>query len=272
MLYMTEHTAGVHEYGAGEHPASRRIVACTNSALLGEDTVHHLLLDTQHHRVVAGASHAMLTADRLPPAPPLIVPAPPEAAVVGPALGPSRLGPLSWDPAVLALLAGGSPLQLPPFLQALTQPPTPPLSLPETVPLTVSVPLRPYQPGMGMPSAAHLLPENGPRYPAEAARADVKPDPGLSTGFHEAEEPRYPSPSSVAGSAASPAPPAGPTPASLRPSNKTSYLEKNRMAQVRLLSQHPFSMRLSGCHAIGPCMFAFTQSNCRTVVALTGAV
>jgi hypothetical protein len=190
--------------------------------------------DTKRDCALAGASHHLLTADRLPPAPPLSVPTPPESTTVGPALGPSRHGPLSWDPAVLALLAGGGPLQLPPFLQALTQPPAPPQSLPDTVPLTVSVPLRPYQPGMGMPSAPHLPAEDGLRQPAEASRVDVKldPAPGYSTGFYGAEEPRYPSPSSGAGSAASPAPPAVPNPAAPRPSNKTSYLEKNRMAQV----------------------------------------
>ena len=233
MRFMTEHTASVREYGSGKAPPARRILhinCCVSRPRIRSPPPS----DTQGEWALAGASPHLLTADRLPPAPPLSVPTAAEAAAVGPALGPSRLGPLSWDPAVLALLAGGGPLQLPPFLQALTQPPAPPQSLPDTVPLTVSVPLRPYQPGMGMPTPAPLTAEDGPRQPAEASRADVKPDPasGLSTGFYGAEEPRYPSPSSGTGSAASPAPPAVPNPAAPRPSNKTSYLEKNRMAQV----------------------------------------
>ena len=237
MLFMTEHTASVGDHGFGTH--RRLIVLHIHYGTLHFGRGHTTpLRDTKRDRTLAGTSHPVLTADRLPPAPPLSVPAPPEAAAVGPALGPSRLGPLSWDPAVLALLAGGSPLQLPPFLQALTQPPAPPQSLPDTVPLTVSVPLRPYEPGMGMPSAppAHLrAAEDGPRQPADADRLDVKPDPapGFSTGFHGAEQPRYPSPSSATGSAASPAPPAVPNLAAPKPSNKASYLEKNRMAQVR---------------------------------------
>ena len=182
----------------------------------------------------------MLLANRLPPAPPLSVAMPPAAAVPQqpPPAGaaPSRMGPLSWDPAVLALLASGNAMQLPPFLAALTQqqhqpPPQPPQSLPDAVPLTVSVPLGPYQPGM--PSALHLLAANSAQQAAEASRAEVKPEPAaMLRVMQPVDQPRNPSPPQ-ANPATAPAPPAVPMLSAPKPSNRTSYLEKNRMAQVR---------------------------------------
>ena len=185
----------------------------------------------------AGAFPNGFVANRLPPAPPLCIPTAPAAAVQQlPPAGavPSRVGPLSWDPAVLALLASGNAMQLPPFLAALTQhqpPPQPPHSLPDAVPLTVSVPLGPYQPGM--PSALHLLAANSAQQAAEASRADVKPVPAAGVRLQPAEQPRNPSPPQRPSMA--PSPPAVPMLAAPKPSNRTSYLEKNRMAQVRHL-------------------------------------
>ena len=184
----------------------------------------------------AGALSHALIANRLPPAPPLSIPTAPVAALQQqpPLAGaaPHRAGPLSWDPAVLALLASGNAMQLPPFLAALTQqrqPPQPPQSLPDAVPLTVSVPLGPYQPGL--PSALHMLAANSAQQAAEASRADVKPEPAAGLLPQTADQPRNPSPSQR--TSAAPSPPAVPMLTAPKPSNRTSYLEKNRMAQVR---------------------------------------
>jgi len=184
----------------------------------------------------AGAFPHGLLANRLPPAPPLSIPTVPTAALQQPppvSAGPSRVGPLSWDPAVLALLASGNAMQLPPFLAALTQqqppPPQPAHSLPDAVPLTVSVPLGPYQPGM--PSALHLLAAaNSAQQAAATSRADVKPEPAAGTRLQPADQPRHPSPTQQ--TVMAPSPPAVPMLAAPKPSNRTSYLEKNRMAQV----------------------------------------
>ncbi len=232
---MAEPAGSLHDVGSGD--ALRSHLLASHNIF---PSLHSLRMDTTPltpRPLVspAGAFPHGLIANRLPPAPPLSIPTAPTAAVqqqLPAGAGPSRVGPLSWDPAVLALLASGNAMQLPPFLAALTQqqppPPQQPHSLPDAVPLTVSVPLGPYQPGM--PSALHLLAANSAQQAAGASRADVKPEPAAGVRLQPAEQPRNTSPPQRPSMA--PSPPAVPMLAAPKPSNRTSYLEKNRMAQV----------------------------------------
>ena len=267
---MGEQAASLRDLDSGNTCAHNRL--CPISRHVAVPHVDTAWLTTPHPAALAGAFPHVLTADRLPPPPPLSIPTPPAPAMQQPhaGTGPSRMGPLSWDPAVLALLASGNSAQLPPFLAALTQqqpPLAPPHSLPDTVPLTVSVPQGPYQPSV--PSALHLLAASNAQRAAETSRAEVKPEPMAGSTAHDVEDPRASSPPLRTSGA--PAAPAVPTLTAPKPSNRTSYLEKNRMAQVchLMLSRNRISIERVDyypCHQafwdVAICCFATAECRC----------